>query len=80
MDDQVENKSFGQIVDNLGIAVSLEPDELVSDALVLVKIVDAEGGIRMSTSWSEGMDWITRLGLVTAAYGAERPIPSNIED
>jgi hypothetical protein len=49
-------------------------------ALVLIKVVDADGGVRLSLAYSDGMDWITRLGMLTAATASETPDPSAWQD
>ena len=71
-----DTQPIGQLLDNLGVAATIAPDDLPVAALVLLKVVDADGGVRLSLAYSDGMDWITRLGMLTAATASETPDPS----
>lgn len=55
---------IGQLLDTLGVLASLDPEDMVSDALVLMKVVGKDGRVSIGIATSEGMDWITRLGLL----------------
>ena len=57
----------------LGVDLTVGEGELVSDALVLLKVIDAEGGVRLRVINSDGMSWLERLGMLTAAEHLERP-------
>ncbi|MEU4169457.1 hypothetical protein AB0F46_21600 [Streptomyces sp. NPDC026665] len=61
----------GQILDALGVMVHLDEGDLPTDAYVILKIVKADGTVSMSNARSEALDWITRLGMVTAAQALE---------
>ena len=71
---------IGQLIDTLGVKANIAPDDLPAAALVLLKIVDADGSVRLSLAYSEGMDWITRLGMLTAATASETPDPTVWQD
>jgi len=43
----------------------------VSDAVVLAKCVWPDGTVSLAMAHSEGMDWIVRLGMLTAARSIE---------
>ena len=75
-----DTQPIGQLLDNLGVAAAIAPDDLPVAALVLLKVVDADGGVRLSLAYSDGMDWITRLGMLTAATASETPDPSAWQD
>lgn len=75
-----DTQPIGQLLDNLGVAAAIAPDDLPVAALVLIKVVDIEGGVRLSLAYSDGMDWITRLGILTAATASETPDPSAWQD
>lgn len=64
---------IGEILDGLGVRATQNEGDLVSDALVILKVVEPDGGVRLSLAWSEGMSWIERLGMVTAAQALEVP-------
>ena len=61
----------GQILDALGVKVDLDEGDLPTDAYVILKIVKADGTVSMSNARSEALDWITRLGMITAAQQIE---------
>ena len=75
-----DTQPIGQLLDNLGVAAAIAPDDLPVAALVLLKVVDVEGGVRLSLAYSDGMDWVTRLGMLTAATASETPDPSAWQD
>lgn len=63
---------LGQIVNALGCsAASLNEDAMISDVVVLCKTVQPDGTVTMLTSFSDGMSWIERLGMLHAAIGIE---------
>ncbi|GIF08674.1 hypothetical protein [Actinoplanes siamensis] len=57
----------GPILDGLGITLDLEDRDLVVSALVLAKVVKADGQVVLVIEDSEGMSWLDQLGLVSAA-------------
>lgn len=72
MADPVEVEDVGQLVGALGVTMrKLAPGELVAGAVVLLRVVDDEGNTYMRTTWSTGMTWLDRLGLVHAAHEVE---------
>ena len=75
-----ESQPIGQLLDSLGVTSTIAPDDLPVAALVLLKVVDADGGVRLGLAYSDGMDWITRLGMLTAATASETPDASVWQD
>ena len=71
---------IGQLLDALGVTSTIAHDDLPAAALVLLKVVNADGGVRLAAAWSDGMDWITRLGMLTAATASETPDPTLWQD
>ena len=71
---------IGQLLDSLGVTSTIAPDDLPVAALVLLKVVNANGDVRLAAAWSDGMDWITRLGMLTAATASETPDASVWQD
>ncbi|WP_143203964.1 hypothetical protein [Streptomyces kebangsaanensis] len=61
----------GQLLDSLGVRAHLEDGDLVADALVLLKVIKADGGVGLFKARSESLDWITALGMLTAAQEIE---------
>ena len=63
----------GERIDALGVMSTIEDGDLVSAAVVLMKVVEPDGTVRLTIGWSDGMSWIERLGMLTAATAAETP-------
>ena len=71
---------IGQIFDSLGVTSTIAPDDLPVAALVLLKVVNANGYVRLAAAWSDGMDGSTRHGRLTAATASETPDASVWQD
>jgi hypothetical protein len=70
-DDDQDEQPIGDLLDSLGITATVAEGELVAGALVLLKVIDAEGDVRLSMSHSEGLGWIERAGMLAVAQAAE---------
>lgn len=57
----------GDILDALGVAVTQRDGDMIAGAVVLLKVVEPDGDVRLSVGWSEGMAWTERLGMLTSA-------------
>ncbi len=66
------DQPIGPVLDGLGVTIDLADGDLVEDAVVLAKVVDADGDVTLSISSSEGQSWLDQLGLVTAARDLRR--------
>lgn len=66
---------IGPILDGLGVIIGLEDGDLVESALVLAKVVDADGSVTVGCYTSQGMDWLAQLGLITAAAQMQADTP-----
>jgi hypothetical protein len=64
-------RKIGQLIDTLGVEADLDEGDLPTDAYVILKIIKADGTVSIVNARSEGLDWITRLGMVTAAQQIE---------
>ncbi len=62
----------GPILDGLGVTIDLAEGDLVESALVITKVVDADGGVTVSLSSNESMSWRDQRGLTTAASDGVR--------
>lgn len=71
-DDNAETKTrpIGEALDSLGIEATLDPDELVAGAMVLLKVVQADGDTRLSVA-HQGIGWIERVGMLRVAETIE---------
>jgi hypothetical protein len=58
---------IGQLLDTLGVEQDLEDGDLISDAVVVTKVVDANGRVSLGIASSESCSWIDQLGMLTAA-------------
>lgn len=65
------DQKIGQLLDSLGVEADLEEGDLVASAFVILKVVKADGTVSLANARSDGLDWITRLGMVTAAQSIE---------
>lgn len=63
---------IGAQIDGLGVVASLNEGDLIEAAVVLLKVIDPEGAVRVKVAWSDGMDWTTRRGLIEVARDTER--------
>lgn len=58
-------QSVGSIFDTLHI--ELGEGDLVASAMVIAKVIRADGSIGLAITSTDGTDWLDRLALVTAA-------------
>ncbi|MFJ2007013.1 hypothetical protein [Streptomyces chartreusis] len=64
-------QKIGQLVDTLGVEADLDEGDLPTDAFVILKVIKADGTVTLASARSDGLDWITRLGMLTAAQAIE---------
>jgi hypothetical protein len=62
----VSDRKIGDIADAHGVTIDLEDDDLITDVLVIAKVITTDG-TGLAVAASEGMDWITQLGMIHAA-------------
>lgn len=66
--DRCGGQRIGPTLDSLGLTVTLDQHDQITEALVIAKITDFEtGSTSLGIYFNEGMDWIARLGLLEAA-------------
>lgn len=70
---------LGDRIDGLGCTTTLEDGDLIAGAVVLLKVVEPDGTVRLSMTWSEGMAWTERLGMLHAALASDTPSPCGEE-
>lgn len=71
MGEEREEKPIGDVLDALGVTAAIEPDTLVSGAIVLLKAVLPDGNVRLSLCHSDGLSWVERAGMVHLADAME---------
>jgi hypothetical protein len=76
----VSGQKVGQLIDSLGTTAELADGDLATDAVVLLKVVKAEGGVALIKAQSESLDWISSLGMLTAALEIENSGYSSVND
>lgn len=64
---------IASIIESLGVSLTLADNDLVTDAVVIANVVEADGTVRLALAYSDGMSWVTRLGLLTAAVDIGTP-------
>lgn len=62
----------GDLIDALGVKFTQHEGDLISDAVLVTKVIEADGSVRISVAWSDGMDFVTRRGLLEHACDQER--------
>lgn len=67
------SEPIGNLLDSLGVEHRPSDGELVSDAVVLLKVINEDGRVSMRIAWSDGLSWIERLGMLRAAEHLELP-------
>jgi hypothetical protein len=79
MDDTRE--PLGELIDNLGIVADFTPYEHVTDAIVILKSIQAAtGDVQVQMVFSPGTDWVTRTGLMKAAQEIADATPFVMSD
>jgi hypothetical protein len=68
-----EGRKIGQVIDSLGVLLDVAETDLVTDVVVITKIVNDDGGVRLGFTWSTGMSWLERLGMLHAAVAIDSP-------
>ncbi|MFE9684168.1 hypothetical protein [Streptomyces sp. NPDC006285] len=67
----MSEQKIGQLLDSLGVEADIEEGDLVAAAFVILKVIKTDGTVSLANARSEGLDWITRLGMVTATAAIE---------
>lgn len=78
----MSDQPIGQLLDSLGVTVDLNEGDMPVDAHVLLKVIKADGTVSLVKAISESLDWISLIGMLTAALSIEngRYIDSRDED
>lgn len=63
----------GEIIDALNCKIDLEPGHLVVGAVVVAKVLDSTGEVHLATAWSDGLDWLQRVGPLRVAEQLDLP-------
>lgn len=61
------DQSIGQLLDSLGVTADLDDGDMVTDAVVILKVVGQDGEVPIVIGTSETLDGITQKGLLQGA-------------
>lgn len=64
-----DTTSIGALLDSRGLLADLDPDDLVADAVVLLRVVQPDGSTALTIAATPSLDWVGQLGLLHAALG-----------
>lgn len=62
---------LGTILDTLDVNATIDPDDLVEAAVVILKVIEPDGDVRLTVGWTQGMSWLERRGMVESARDCE---------
>jgi hypothetical protein len=68
----VTEQKLGDILDGLGVTLDLGEEDIVTSAVVLCKVVKADGTVTLGYAQSDGMCWIEGVGMLTAGSDIAR--------
>lgn len=66
---------LGSIVESLGVTLTLDEGDMVTDVVLLAQVIEADGTVRLGLTWSDGTSWILRNGMLNAAAQIESAVP-----
>jgi len=61
----------GELLDAMNVSIRLEEGDLLSDVIVIARVMQADGSSRLSTSTSQGTNWVTKIGMLRIASQTE---------
>lgn len=63
--------SLGDVIDGLDVDITLTDDDLPAAAIVLLKVVEPDGRVRLAIGYSTGLSWLERVGMVAQTNAIE---------
>ncbi|MGY1439520.1 hypothetical protein [Streptomyces reniochalinae] len=64
-------QQVGQMLDAIGVTADIDEGDMAVDAIVILKILKGDGSVSLVKGRSESLDWVTALGMTTAAQAVE---------
>lgn len=61
------DQPIGPLLEKMGVTVNLDDNEHLTEALVIAKVVEFDSGETRLSVCSNGVDWISQIGLIHAA-------------
>jgi hypothetical protein len=65
-------KKIGELLDSLNTTLELDDGDMVTDVVIIAKIVLPDGAVSLGIGQSETTTWLDQLGLVHGAIGVIR--------
>lgn len=59
--------TLGSIIDALGVTADVSDSDLIAGAVVILKIVPAEGDAGLTIAVDDNCGWLEQLGIIEAA-------------
>lgn len=75
-----EARKIGDILDGLDVELDMDDGDLVASALVLAKVIQADGTVTLGMAQSDGCSWIEQAGLLAAAQQVVNQAPVISDD
>lgn len=71
----MEAQKIGNLLDQLGVTLEFDGGDMVTDVVILAKIVTSDGSVAVGIGTSESTSWLEQLGLLSAASDIMRANP-----
>lgn len=71
---------IGASVDQFGIELNLSDEDVVTDMIMIAKVLGDDGRVYVCMAVSEGTDWLNVRALTEHAYGLAREDDSESDD
>ena len=65
-------QKIGSLIDSAGVGVCLAPGDMITDVVVIAKVVTGDGSVGVAMEVSEACSWLDTLGLMTAGFSIMR--------
>ncbi|RAJ70298.1 hypothetical protein K378_01463 [Streptomyces sp. Amel2xB2] len=73
-------QSVGQLLDSLGATLDLDEGDMVTDVMVMAKVIKADGDVSLVKGTSESLDWISAVGMLSASLEIEHGRYRRVEE
>lgn len=65
------SEPLGSIIDALGVTHTPDDGELIASAIVLMRVIAADGEESIRFAYSDGLGWVERIGILRVAEKIE---------
>jgi len=63
---------LAEVVTALDVEIPLEPEDIVTDVVVIARVSSAAGKSSVGSAYNPGQDWLIRLGMLEVATAVEK--------